>query len=200
LEAQSLLLKATTRMSSSTPPFDVLSALFRTRRSSGSSKRSSSSYVSYSVYQQNMFPIIFRDPEATRKLLEAILDSPGGKRSLSRLARTCKAMSDLALNILWKELDSLVPIIGLFPSHLLRKARKPGLGLVRPGQMVEYTNGKETVRQKYPSRRIGRMFLHTANESDVSRTTNESITLQRQFFPPSRSIDPGPTFSLIYHS
>jgi hypothetical protein len=77
-----------------------------------------------------MPPIILQDPVAAGKLLEAILDSPGGRRSLSRLARTCKAMSELVLSILWRELDSLNPLIGLFPSHLFRKARRPNLGLV----------------------------------------------------------------------
>ncbi|KDQ63362.1 hypothetical protein JAAARDRAFT_120795 [Jaapia argillacea MUCL 33604] len=73
--------------------------------------------------------LILRDPDATKKLLEAILDSPGGKRSLSRLARTCKAICDPALNILWRDLDSIVPLIGLFPNNILKRARRPGLGL-----------------------------------------------------------------------
>ena len=89
-----------------------------------------SSYHPYSVYEQTMFPLILRDPEATTKLLEAVLESPNGKRSLSRLARTCRAFSEPALNILWRDLDTLIPIIGLFPGQLLKKARKPGLGLV----------------------------------------------------------------------
>jgi hypothetical protein len=93
-------------------------------------KKQPSSYYPYSVYEQTMFPLILRDPEATNKLLEAVLESPNGKRSLSRLARTCRALSEPALNMLWKDLDSLVPIIGLFPSQLLKKAKKPGLGLV----------------------------------------------------------------------
>ncbi|KAJ3825645.1 hypothetical protein F5880DRAFT_1477881 [Lentinula raphanica] len=74
-------------------------------------------------------PVILREPEVTQKLLEAILDTPGGKRTVSRLARTCRAISEPALNVLWRELDSLVPIIGLFPSTILKKVRKPGLGL-----------------------------------------------------------------------
>jgi hypothetical protein len=77
-----------------------------------------------------MFPVILRDPVATKKLLEAIHDAPNGRRSLSRLARTCRAFSEPALKILWRELDSIVPILGLFPGHLLKKARRPGLGLV----------------------------------------------------------------------
>jgi hypothetical protein len=78
-----------------------------------------------------MAPIILHDPEALQKLLEAIYESPGGRRTLSRLARTCSAISEPALNILWRELDSIAPIIGLFPSQILKKNRKPGLGLVR---------------------------------------------------------------------
>ncbi|KAF9015568.1 hypothetical protein BDQ17DRAFT_1230154 [Cyathus striatus] len=78
-----------------------------------------------------MIPIILRDSEATKRLFEAILDSPNGKRSLSRLARTCKALCEPALDTLWRELDNLIPIIGLFPGYLLRKARKPGLGLIK---------------------------------------------------------------------
>ena len=93
-------------------------------------KKRPSLYHPYSVYEQTMFPLILRDPEATNKLLEAVLESPNGKRSLSRLARTCRALSEPALNILWRDLDSLVPIIGLFPGQLLKKAKKPGLGLV----------------------------------------------------------------------
>ncbi|KAK7468686.1 proteasome regulatory particle subunit [Stygiomarasmius scandens] len=91
--------------------------------------RSPSYYRSYSVYSQTMFPIILREPEVTQKLLEAILESPGGKRSLSRIARTCKAFKEPALDVLWRELDSLIPIIGLFPSSLLKRPKKPGLGL-----------------------------------------------------------------------
>lgn len=77
-----------------------------------------------------MQPIILRDPDATNKLLEAILESQNGKRALSRLARTCRAMRDPALNVLWRDLDSLIPILWQFPGHLLKKARKPGMGFV----------------------------------------------------------------------
>ncbi|KIM47821.1 hypothetical protein M413DRAFT_15927 [Hebeloma cylindrosporum] len=78
-----------------------------------------------------MYPIILRDPDTTTKLLEAIVESPNGRRSLSRLARTCRAFSEPALNILWRELDSIAPVIGLFPGQLLKKSRKPGMGLSR---------------------------------------------------------------------
>jgi hypothetical protein len=77
-----------------------------------------------------MFPTILRDADVTQKLLEAIIDAPGGRRSVSRLARTCKAFCEPALNVLWRELDSLIPIIALFPAHLLKRVRRPGLGLV----------------------------------------------------------------------
>lgn len=74
--------------------------------------------------------LILRDQEATTKLLEAILESSNGKRMLSRFARTCKAFCGPALDILWRELDSLVPVIGLFPNNIMKKARRPGFGLV----------------------------------------------------------------------
>lgn len=131
-------------MSSGSRISDVLSTInsLPRRSSAGESLRSiitsgskrkqkaTSKYRPYSVYDQMMSPPILRDSEALRKLLEAIYESPSGRRSLSRLARTCKALCEPALAILWRELDSLIPILGLFPADMLRKARKPGLGLV----------------------------------------------------------------------
>ncbi|KAG5720109.1 hypothetical protein E4T56_gene17752, partial [Termitomyces sp. T112] len=78
-----------------------------------------------------MQPIVLRDLDATNKLFEAILDAPNGRRMLSRVARTCRALCEPALNILWRDLDSLVPILWQFPGHLLRKNRKPGMGFVK---------------------------------------------------------------------
>lgn len=74
--------------------------------------------------------ILLRNQDATKKVLEAILESANGKRTLSRFARTCKAFCGMSLDVLWRELDSLVPIIGLFPNNIMKKARKPGFGLV----------------------------------------------------------------------
>jgi hypothetical protein len=98
--------------------------------SSKDKRKRESSYYPYAVHEQPMVHPILRDPEATNKLLEAILDSPSGRRTLSRLARTCRAFCEPALDILWRELDSLIPVIGLFPAHVLKKARKPGMGFV----------------------------------------------------------------------
>ena len=107
----------------------------RSRKSTASLKAAASlhvdNYTPYAVYEQKMFPAILRDPDTTQKLLEAILETPGGRRSIARLARTCKAFRDPALDILWRDLDSLVPLLGLFPNAILRRARRPGLGLVR---------------------------------------------------------------------
>lgn len=75
-------------------------------------------------------PFILRSSSATRYLLEAIAETPHGKRTLARLARTCKALQEPCLDILWRELDSIVPLVGLFPDDILKKARRPGLGLV----------------------------------------------------------------------
>ncbi|KAJ6575370.1 hypothetical protein B0H19DRAFT_933484 [Mycena capillaripes] len=81
---------------------------------------------------------VLDSPEATQRILEAILESTNGRRALSRLARTCRAWLDPALNVLWRELDSLVPVIGLFPPHLLKKTRRPGLGLTAPPQEKDW--------------------------------------------------------------
>ena len=78
-----------------------------------------------------MLPLL-ADPELTRFVLQFILETPNGRRSVGRLARTCKTLSETALNILWKELDSLLPLVALFPRTLFKRARKPGLGFVRP--------------------------------------------------------------------
>lgn len=100
-----------------------------------------------------MLPTILRDPDAAQKLLDTIIDSPAGRRSISRLARTCKAMCEPALNVLWREMDSLLPLIGLFPSNLLKRARRPGLGLAKApnpedwDRLLEY--GKRVRRITY---------------------------------------------------
>lgn len=127
-----------------------------------SKKRSSSSYQPYAVYEQTMAPIILRDPEATTKLLEAILDSPNGRRSLSRLARTSRAFADPALNVLWRDLDSVVPIVGLFPGHLFKKARKPSMGLVRP--MYSLAANKRSLYDYLPEQHAARRGLEGHNQ------------------------------------
>lgn len=75
-------------------------------------------------------PGLIRNPDVTAKLMEYILDSPNGKKSLSRLTRVSKALVEPGLGLLWKELDNLVPLISLFPNHLFKRAKRPGLGLV----------------------------------------------------------------------
>ncbi|KAJ3803445.1 hypothetical protein GGU11DRAFT_670956 [Lentinula aff. detonsa] len=103
-------------------------------------------------------PLLLRDPEVTQKLLEALIDTPAGKRTVSRLARTCRAISEPALNVLWRDLDSLIPIIGLFPSTLLKKVRKPGLGLSK--EPAEEDWGKII---KYGERVRSVVYVETAN-------------------------------------
>lgn len=87
-------------------------------------------YAPYAVHQQHMAPMILRDADATKKLLECILESQGGRKSLARLARTCKAFKEPALDMLWRDLDSFVPLLTLFPATLMKRARRPALGLV----------------------------------------------------------------------
>lgn len=96
------------------------------------SAASGSYYHPHTVYKTNMSPSVLGDPEATRKLLEVIKDTPSGSRTVARLARTCKSFNEPAMDVLWNELDSFLPLIGLFPGYIMRRARRPGLGLVRP--------------------------------------------------------------------
>ena len=104
------------------------------RRSLSVFKKSAASgsyYHPYTVYETNMSPSVLRDVETTRKLLEIVQDTQNGSRTVARLARTCKAFNEPAMDVLWSELDSFLPLIGLFPGYIMKRARRPGLGLVR---------------------------------------------------------------------
>jgi len=57
-------------------------------------------------------------------LLDFILETAGGRSSIARLARTCKAISDPALDVLWKHIDGLTPLLRLMPSNLFRVTRR----------------------------------------------------------------------------
>lgn len=85
----------------------------------------------YPAHGTNMSPPIFRDTEAIKKLLKIVHDTPGGGQTVARLARTCKVFKEPALDILWSELGSLLPLIRLFPEYIMKRARRPELGLVR---------------------------------------------------------------------
>lgn len=168
--------------------------------------KGSSSYYPYTVYEQTMSPIILRDSEATKKLLEAILDSPNGKRSLSRLARTCKAFSSPALDVLWRELDSIVPIVGLFPGHLLKKTKKPGMGLVRLSRffssVMDFFNVYWRSRLNFRVMKIGKRSSSTANESIVLPTMKHPTPSPHLSFPFLRkaALRISPTSFLVYRN
>lgn len=121
----------------STPPnlnrrsslISYISSIPRPRLPSLRSRKSTSSSLSQR-HRSTMVPSILSNPEVTAKVLEYILDTPNGRRSLSRLARTCKAFKEPALNLLWRDLDSFLPLISLFPSGLMKRSRRPALGFV----------------------------------------------------------------------
>lgn len=108
---------------------------------------------------------MLHNEDSSRKVLEFMIDVPGGRRALSKLGRTCKAFFEPAMNVLWKDLDSLVPLIGLFPSHLLRRAKRPGLGLVSSSHKTTPNSMLIAIpaRLKTRSRRTGPGFLRTAS-------------------------------------
>ena len=118
------------------------------------SAASGSYYHPYTVYESNMSPSVLRDVEATRKLLEIIQDTPSGSRTVARLGRTCKAFNEPAMDVLWNELDSFLPLIGLFPGYIMKRARRPGLGLVcvvsprsTPRRHIKSTGGDDNDRR-----------------------------------------------------
>ncbi|KAJ7731242.1 hypothetical protein B0H16DRAFT_1469234 [Mycena metata] len=58
-------------------------------------------------------------PEILRMIFEELLrcNAPDLK-ALARLAQTCRGFSDLALDILWKDLNSAIPLLKSFPPHI----------------------------------------------------------------------------------
>jgi hypothetical protein len=100
------------------------------RKGGNVSHASAKSKTGSSFAQRKNEPGFLRDPTVTSKVLDCILDSPNGKRALSRLARTCRAMREPALDTLWRELDSIIPLLWQFPGHVLKKAKRPGMGFV----------------------------------------------------------------------
>ncbi|TDL28214.1 hypothetical protein BD410DRAFT_712625 [Rickenella mellea] len=109
-----------------------------------------------------MFSLL-RDPDTTNLVLEFILDTPNGRRSVARLARTCKALQEPSLAVLWKELDSLNPLLYTMPTHLFKRAKRPGLGFTKApeegdwnrlllyGQRVKRLAYNETAGNVHPS-------------------------------------------------
>ena len=61
---------------------------------------------------QEPLSIVFEYVHIPRKALE---DDPLSASSLARLARTCKAFQDPALDILWHSQYSLVPLLKCLP-------------------------------------------------------------------------------------
>ncbi|TCD62847.1 hypothetical protein EIP91_006360, partial [Steccherinum ochraceum] len=110
----------------------------RTSRKSTASSLNSFAAAFLAANEQSMLPAILRNADVTNKLLEYIVDSPNGRRSLARLARTCKAFKEPALNVLWRELDSFVPLLALFPNALMKRSRRPGLGLSKTPEPADW--------------------------------------------------------------
>ncbi|GBE81877.1 hypothetical protein SCP_0402510 [Sparassis crispa] len=76
------------------------------------------------------FMTILRDPSLTAHLLEVIFDRGLERHSLSRLARTCRVLKEPSLSVLWRHLDSLKPLVNLFPNVIQRTFR--GRDSMRP--------------------------------------------------------------------
>ena len=81
--------------------------------SQGSQLLQSRTYGMHRCLQiQELLSIVFEYVHVPRKALE---DDPLSASSLARLARTCKAFQDPALDILWHSQDSLAPLLKCLP-------------------------------------------------------------------------------------
>ncbi|RDB14801.1 hypothetical protein Hypma_016475 [Hypsizygus marmoreus] len=69
--------------------------------------------------------------------------------ALARLARTCQAVHEPALNYLWRELRSLMPLVKCMPADLLKvtQGRFPRVELVRPIVPSDWPRFKENARR-----------------------------------------------------
>jgi hypothetical protein len=50
--------------------------------------------------------------------------SPNPKRSWAACARTCRAWHEPALNLIWESLDSLLPLLKLFPREAFAESSR----------------------------------------------------------------------------
>ena len=69
--------------------------------------------------------ILFTSPGALSAVVDAL-----PRQSAVRFARTSHGFLEPGLGAVWRELDSLVPLVALFPAHVFKKAKRPGAGLV----------------------------------------------------------------------
>ncbi|VDB87511.1 unnamed protein product [Peniophora sp. CBMAI 1063] len=77
-----------------------------------------------------------------------LLTSPGAlsavvnalpRRDASRFARTSRGFLEPGLGAVWRELDSLVPLVSLFPNHIFKKAKRPGAGLASMPSQADWS-------------------------------------------------------------
>lgn len=94
---------------------------------------------------------LLRDRELLNIVLEFVHDTQFGRRSLSRLARTCRGLSDPCLNVLWRELDSLLPLLSLLPNDLFKRPRRPGLGFVSLSDIPPFEASRIKLQAKNPA-------------------------------------------------
>ncbi|KAL6301618.1 hypothetical protein BKA93DRAFT_454041 [Sparassis latifolia] len=102
---------------------------------------------------------LFLNPDVSETILEAVLADPSGRRTLSRLACVSKELKEPALALLWRELDSFVPLLLLFPPRLLKRDVDQ-IGLVRAPKPKDWTRilvyGKFVRGMSFDEFRFGR--------------------------------------------
>lgn len=78
------------------------------------------SFAEVAMSDQSRLHPCLKIPELLAVIFESLyrLNSPDGRASLARLARTCRLFHDSALDMLWQTQVTLFPLIKLFPEEL----------------------------------------------------------------------------------
>ena len=70
----------------------------------------------------------FQVLEILSHIFNIVLQSTGGRKSLAALAITCLAFQDLALDVLWRRLLRIDPLVRCLPSDAWGVDLEDGLG------------------------------------------------------------------------
>jgi hypothetical protein len=82
---------------------------------------------------------VLTDPALLRAIFEHLIDERDAlvhaRSPLLRLATCCKAFSELALDVLWRRMDGLLPILKILPSF--RRVGDAYVRLLKPWEVFD---------------------------------------------------------------
>ncbi|EMD31384.1 hypothetical protein CERSUDRAFT_127409 [Gelatoporia subvermispora B] len=62
---------------------------------------------------------VFHNYDVLREIFELSLDLPYGRRTVAHTARSCKAFLHVALDVLWSDLDDIIPLTALLDANIV---------------------------------------------------------------------------------